>query len=742
MAGRRFDMALARLWFPVYILIGLSWLVAPSLAHEQYGTLRLISNDEALRSGVVFRIGDVSAALLLLLAVWRFGVWRRSRWVGGMVAVAALLAAVDGLFPDTCYIGHQACSVVATAISGVHDGETILLGGVVAALSVADALRRRRAASVAFVVFQVCAGLLLLAGVVSNQAEVVLQYIYETMVIVWLGWLVDGYAPLPERAGPGRAVRLAAGVWAVLAGVLAITTALPHLHFVQEVHVRGLRLAGLLLEQHGIIVGVLLLYVARHLLRGERPALWLAIVLVYSQIIKYSLLTPHLGAVVLSTVVLALLVYARRSFDRNTQAPSWASRLSDVGMVLAGVAAALLLALAVATVAGQRTHLLRDVTHLYDYPHRVFTTHTERVSERTEARLRVLTHTLAISLGAVTLWSLFRPRSIASSEASRRYGRNAMARLLRRYSNSTEDYFKLWPDDKSYFVEAGGAVAYRVAGGIAFALADPIAPDVDRLAVLQAFVRFARSHGWVACVLVIGGKRRDIYEAAGLQTMQIGSSAVIDVTTFCNTTARTKWWRWQRNRAARSGWQYERLAPPHSAAIMDELRHVSDVWLGEKGRSEQGFALGYFDDAYLQGCAVHTLRDAAGRLIAFANELPVFGGVRQASVDLIRYLPDQDGAMPVLLMHAIERLNGTRFTGFNLGFVPLAQVDNELARLLRRVSANRFSAQGLEQFKNKFDPTWLPDYVAYDGDLIDLARIAANLEQLFRVDRGPNRSAE
>ena len=717
-----------RVWLPLFIVVGTSWLLIPALAHEHYGTLKLISSDEATYSGAIFRVADICAALLLLLAAWRFRLLRRDRLVGVGVIVVATLAAVDGLFPDTCYVGHQACSVLGTAVSWVHDTETTILGAAIAALSVADAVRSRRPASVLFVLAQLAAAVLLLAGLVPARAEAVLQYVYETMLIIWLGWFVDGYNAAPKPV-PGRTVRRAVGIWAALSGILAVVTALPHVHFAADVRLWSAQpVVAVLLEQHSIIAGVLLLYLARHLLRGERPALWLAVAIVYTQAIKYSLLTPHAVAALVSITALALLIYARSSFDRHTEAPSWTSRLGDVAVVGAGVMAALLLALLVVTVTGQRVHFVHQVQHLYDYRY-----HEQYLSERTEGRLRVLAGTLGVSLVAVTLWSLFRPTS-GTPILEKRLGREFMQYVLDGHSDSSEDYFKIWPADKSYFVSGAGAIAYRVEGSIAFMLADPIIPVQQRPHILKEFIGYARRHGWTVCVLIIGGKSPKLYEAAGLRTLQIGSSAVIDIAAFRTHTARTKWWRWQRNRGERQGWQYARLLPPHDATVVGELRQVSNAWLGEKGRSEQGFALGYFDEQYLQACELHVLKDAEGHMIAFANQLPVFADGKQTTVDLIRYLPGEQGAMPFLLMCAIEQASEESYTHFDLGFVPLARVDNELARLLRRILTNRFSAGGLEQFKNKFDPEWQPDYLAYDGDLLDLARIAANLERVLKVD--------
>jgi phosphatidylglycerol lysyltransferase len=407
--------------------------------------------------------------------------------------------------------------------------------------------------------------------------------------------------------------------------------------------------------------------------------------------------------------------------------------------VLGGAVVAVMVALLVVTALGQQRHLAHEIGQMYNYSHQVIDRRADHLHAHTEARLRLLFETLAVGLGVALVWSLFQPRTGAVEETGviqvSTTDSQATRELLERYSRSSEDYFKLWPGGKSYFATKRGVIAYRVESGTAFALADPVAATAPgRAETLRAFTAFARRHGWVVCVLQVEAGSRSLYRTAGMHTMQIGSSAVIPVRAFQQETSSDKWWRWQRNRANRNGWNYQVLQPPHDVDTMEALRAVSDAWLTREGRSEQGFALGYFDEAYLQVCAVHVLRAEDGQIIAFANQLPRFAKVSQATVDLIRFMPDAEGAMPSLLMHIILGLDPAATPTFDLGFVPLARVDSDLARLARRLSRGRFAASGLEQFKNKFRPDWRPVYVAYDGDLLDLARVASNLEKLFAVN--------
>lgn len=148
---------------------------------------------------------------------------------------------------------------------------------------------------------------------------------------------------------------------------------------------------------------------------------------------------------------------------------------------------------------------------------------------------------------------------------------------------------------------------------------------------------------------------------------------------------------------------------------------------------ERGFALGHFDEDYLAKCVIHYLTGANGKVVAFANELPQFQPRTVKTIDLLRYDPGADKAMPFLLASLIKDTAETEsaIRIFDLGFVPFARAKGPLLAIAKTFSGDKFSAKGLEQFKNKFDPRWQPNYMAYDGDLGDLAVIALNIEKVM-----------
>jgi lysylphosphatidylglycerol synthetase-like protein (DUF2156 family) len=537
-----------------------------------------------------------------------------------------------------------------------------------------------------------------------------------------------------SRSSLNNWVRRLTALWVGLNGVALIMFSLART--VYSGHLEGLYLAGntAWVLQYGVIVGVALLYISRHLAHGERRAQQVFLVLVAGEIIKYTLIIPELWLVAIYIPTFAAVFLMRHSFDRGAAELPLRSRLFDV-LIIAGGGG---LALVVIGVIGWNIPAYHNIVRnaFEHYGDLVLSTNN---FTRSHLRSSLAAHTLTVLMCALVgavLWALFRPVSAKQPAGTAEEILQAQ-NLLQKYSRSSEDFFKVWPADKRYFWSAqrSGFIVFKVVGSTVFSLADPVARIApQRQALLREFVAHCRSNGWSVCFLVVPDTSHDLYKQAGLDLVRVGASAVVPVETFVTKTARDKWWRWQRNKGLELGYQYELAVPPYSLLLLQELRQISDEWRHRDNRREWSFAMGYFDEFYLQQCRLHILRDAGGRAIAFVNELPVFNNLPQTTIDLVRFRPDAKHAMPYLLLHVLEQLHKEqRYDLFDLGFVPLAQVDNAAARLAKILGSKRFSATGLEQFKNKFDPAWQTNLVAYDGDLGDLALVALRLEKAMAV---------
>lgn len=730
----RFDLskkAQALSWQLFFLILGTTWLWAshlnPSLSYRS----SLISQYETLHQPYswLFRMCDVAAGLLLAMAAIYFIKNVKPKTMGILLAVLSIGLILDPLLSTTCRVEGNVCSEYFSLDFVLHAAETIATAAIFFIAGVYDAWRRRKVVSIVFVLFQIAYGGLFLTQLANqDRFNTASQFIYQTIIIVWLAWLVRDYPDQPNSLlqKEPKVIRNLAAVWAFLNGLAAILISLAHLELFGRI--KGLYFASdnAWLAQHGMIIGVVMLYLSRHLARGERRARQIFLLIIGMEIIKYSVISPNAGLLALYIATFAGLFIARDSFDRGVVPLTWRLRLKDLAYLILG----LLMAAAIALLVLDRDNKVsviaaRAIDNFSDYVAR--NTHVPK-NHITSALLAHSISAFILAAALTILWILFRPNKVARG-ARRNY--DAVHQTLQHFSKSSEDYFKLWPADKDYYWGrvATGFIAYKVVGSTAFCLADPI--GADRAALVSEFNQWCRARRLKVCYLPVYEAGTALYKNAGLELMQIGSSAEIKIADFVDGTVKGKWWRWKLNQAKKAGYSYAKSLPPHDVSAMKQFRIISDQWLKVGGHAERGFALGYFDESYLNDCVIHFLKDASGKIIAFTNELPQFqpGGIK--TIDLLRYNPDADNSMPYLLARLIQDTaeNEPQVKVFDLGFVPFAQAKGPLLAIAKAVSGGRFSARGLEQFKNKFDPVWQPNYLAYDGDLADLAVIALNIEK-------------
>jgi phosphatidylglycerol lysyltransferase len=154
---------------------------------------------------------------------------------------------------------------------------------------------------------------------------------------------------------------------------------------------------------------------------------------------------------------------------------------------------------------------------------------------------------------------------------------------------------------------------------------------------------------------------------------------------------------------------------------IDDLRKVSDEWLRGKEAREKQFSIGSFSEAYLQRFPCAVVQDAHGSIVAFANIL-CGPGRQELSIDLMRHTERApDLVMDYLFIRLFEWGHAEGFKSFNLGMAPLAAVGElsgapvweRLAHLLFRHGEGLYNFQGLRAYKAKFQPRWVPRYMAY-----------------------------
>jgi phosphatidylglycerol lysyltransferase len=121
------------------------------------------------------------------------------------------------------------------------------------------------------------------------------------------------------------------------------------------------------------------------------------------------------------------------------------------------------------------------------------------------------------------------------------------------------------------------------------------------------------------------------------------------------------------------------------------------------------------------------------KAIAFANLWPGGEG-QEVSPDLMRYATDAPaGTMEYLFTKLMLWGREEGYQWFNLGMAPLSGLEgHDLAPLHQRVGhlvfrhgEHFYNFQGLRQYKDKWDPIWLPRYVACPSFALPRVLLAA-----------------
>ncbi len=295
--------------------------------------------------------------------------------------------------------------------------------------------------------------------------------------------------------------------------------------------------------------------------------------------------------------------------------------------------------------------------------------------------------------------------------------------------------------DKALLRSEGGEafIMYSAEGRSLIAMGDPVGdPDAGR-ALLWRFKEMAHAADARPVMYQVSPRWLTAYLDLGLSLLKLGEEARVPLANFSLEGGRRAKLRQGHAKAAREGLSFEVVRPPQTAALLAELRVISDAWLLEHGGREKGFSLGRFDPAILAADPIALVR-LEGRVVGFANIWT--GGREEASIDLMRHLPDAShGVMDFLFVELFLWAKAEGFQWFNLGMAPLSgMATHPLAPVWHKIGAqiaqrgSRFYGfAGLRAFKAKFDPVWTPRYLAAPPT----ALAAAMLDSTRLISRAP-----
>jgi phosphatidylglycerol lysyltransferase len=349
--------------------------------------------------------------------------------------------------------------------------------------------------------------------------------------------------------------------------------------------------------------------------------------------------------------------------------------------------------------------------------------------------------TVAIGLAA----TFARPRLDPAGGAA------AAARALLVERGGTDlSWLTTWSGNRYWFgagAAEGTAVAYRLINSVAVTTADPIGAARDRAAAVLGFDGFCRERGWTPAFYSVTDETRAACAELGWSWLQVAEEAVLDLSELEFTGKRWQDVRTALNRAGKDGitaeWVSYPAAPP---VLVDQIRAISEEWVADKGLPEMGFTLGGVDELADADVRVLVAVDAERTVHGVTSWMPVYrdGEVVGWTLDFMRRRA-QGGfraAVEFLIASAARDLRDEGYEFVSLSGAPLANLDRGQApRGLQRLldTAGKalepvYGFRSLLAFKAKFQPSYLPLYLAYPDPValpaIGLAITRAYLPEL------------
>lgn len=530
--------------------------------------------------------------------------------------------------------------------------------------------------------------------------------------------------------------RLAVARIVQVAGLFdAVTAILPPRHG-RMVHLMHLVPTAGILSAHAAtaVVGLTLVYLGAGLRRGKHRAWQIAVVMAALSVVLHVLKGLDLGAAGLSALLLVMLVVVRGRFDALADRRNrWRALRAFIGLAGAGFL------LGVAEIAIRANRLVGHPGILrwaqesalglvgLDGPVRFqFKLGGDLVSYTTGA-----SGLLAVVVAVVVL---LRPgdRLAARTEEDE----SALRALLERYGSSDSlGYFALRTDKSLMWAPNGKAVvAYRVVNGVSLASGDPIGPESAWPEAIAAWLGDSARHGWTPAALGCGAAAGRAYRKAGLDVIELGDEAVVDLTRFTLDGRPMRSVRQAVNRMQRAGYTCELVRQRDmSPALLLGVMQAADAF--REGTVERGFsmALSRLGDPRDGDCLWVLCRDSDRRLRGLLRFVP-WGG-DGFSLDLMRGDRTADNGLTELMVVAVlSEASALCIRRVSLNFAVLRSVfaraedlgAGPVLRIWHRVlkhASRLWQIESLYRANAKYQPDWLPRYLCFPVAR-DLPRIA------------------
>jgi phosphatidylglycerol lysyltransferase len=460
----------------------------------------------------------------------------------------------------------------------------------------------------------------------------------------------------------------------------------------------------------GSVAGLAMLFVARGLLHRLDAAWWAALVLT----VVAALLALPKGIAISELLVLSLLtlllVISRKQFDRRS---SLFAQTFEAGWLLA-------VASVIAGCGGILFFAYQDI----DYADRLWWQFAFDGYAPRAMRTLLVVAILGVTIGLRQL--LRKPDGRPGKPDAQSLQRVG---LIVQAQPAADACLALMGDKSLLFSASGRSfIMYAKHRRSWIALSDPVGAQEEWPELIWRFIEMADGHGGRAAFYKVRPQTLPLYLDAGMRAYKLGEEAYVPLHDFSLQGPRRANLRHGVKRGEREGLRFEMVAAPQVAAILPELRAISDAWLAAQNTREKSFSLGAFEEPYVLRQPAAVARQN-GRIVAFATLMAPAVQRIEAAIDLMRQCDDAPaGTMDFLFANTMLYCQAQGYQRFGLGMAPMSGMQaHQLASRWHRFGRMMFqhgewfyNFRGLRNFKDKFDPEWEARYLIAEGGLAPL----------------------
>lgn len=295
--------------------------------------------------------------------------------------------------------------------------------------------------------------------------------------------------------------------------------------------------------------------------------------------------------------------------------------------------------------------------------------------------------------------------------------------IVEKYGCSSLSRAKLFNDKSYFFASEESMIAYAAHRRGVMVLGDPVCPPGQVAESIRKFREFCTLKDWTPAFISVLPDYIEHYRAAGFDIACIGYEGIVSLQNFGLEGSRNKDLRNVVSRLERHQFRVEIPQPPLQNQLMANLEEINDAWLTMRKGGEMHFSDGWFNDEYIRNGPVAILRNPEDLVVAFANLVPEYQK-NEMTIDLMRHFPHlENGGMEYLFIRILQWVKEQGYETFSLGLSAVEGVgekpeDPFVERALHTIVenfSNLVNFKGLRKFKEKFNPSWEPRYLAYPG---------------------------